>query len=93
MVEFYIPLPIDNEIYQLIPEQRKQVQILFNSGKLVAYSLAADKSKLWALIVASSESELIQIIDTLPLTKYIDYNYSELMFHQSLKLLPAMSLN
>ncbi len=93
MVEFKVPVPFPSELYHKIPNQQEKVQELFTSGKLVAYTLAADLSKLWAIFVCSSESELLTHIDKLPLSQYMEYDYSELRFHQSLKLLPAMSMN
>jgi len=93
MVEFRVPDPITQEIISLIPDQREVVETLFTGGKLVIYSLAQDRSKLWAIFVASSESELLNLIDRLPLSSYMDYDYHQLMFHQSVQLLPALSLN
>ncbi len=93
MVEFKVPNPITQEIIDLIPAQRVVVQKLFTNGKLVIYSLAEDRSKLWAIFVASSESELLKLIDRLPISSYMDFDYHQLMFHQSMQLLPALSLN
>lgn len=93
MVEFKVPDPITQEIISLIPDQREVVENLFAAGKLAIYSLAEDRSMLWAIFVASSESELITLIDKLPLSSYMDYDYHHLMFHQSVQLLPALSLN
>ena len=93
MVVFEVPYPITEQIISLIPDQREQVENLFTAGKLTMYSLAIDRSKLWALFLAESESQLISLIDRLPLSSYMDYNYHELMFHQSAQLLPALSLN
>lgn len=93
MVEFTVPTPFPQELYHLIPKQRGTVNDLFTSGKLVSYTLTMDLTKLWVIFLASTESELINLVDKLPLTSYMDYDYSELRFHQSLKLLPTMSLN
>lgn len=93
MVEFKVPYPITEEIISLIPEQREVVEKLFTGGKLVIYSLAEDRSKLWAIFVASTESELLKLIDRLPLSSIMEFNYHQLMFHQSVQLLPALSLN
>jgi len=93
MVEFKVPYPITEEIISLIPEQREVVEKLFAGGKLVIYSLAEDRSKLWAIFVASTESELLKLIDRLPLSSIMEFNYHQLMFHQSVQLLPALSLN
>lgn len=93
MVEFTIPTPLPDDMFQMIPQQREEVDNLFTAGRLLSYTLSVEKNKLWAVFLASSESELLSYIDQLPLSKYIEYNYYELMFHQSLKLLPSMSLN
>lgn len=93
MVEFKVPSPFPAELYRLIEDHRAVVNKFFNKGKLTSYALASDRSKLWAVFLASSESELLQLIDKLPLSQYMDYDYQELMFHQSIRLLPAMSLN
>jgi len=93
IVEFDILDPYDPVLYAGIPDQRQVVNDLFTSGKLVTYTLTMDRSKLWAIFVVSAESELINLIDRLPLSQYMDYQYKELMFHQSIRLLPTMSLN
>lgn len=93
MVEFIVPQPLSTELIGLIPDQRASVDKLITSGKMLSYTLALDRSKLWAIVLAYEESELIQILDIMPMTSYMDYNYHELMFHNSVYLLPAMSLN
>jgi len=93
MVEFAVPAPFPQDLYYIIPEQRSIVNDLFTAGKMVSYTLSMDLTKLWVIFLASSESELITLVDKLPLTSYMDFDYSELRFHQSLKLLPTMSLN
>lgn len=93
MVVFVIPTPLPDHMFDMIPAQREEVDNLFSAGRLLTYTLSLDKSKLWAVFLAGSESELLRYIDMLPLSQYVEYDYQELMFHQSLKLLPSMSLN
>lgn len=93
MVDFKVPFMRDEEFNKLIPQQRKQVNDLFVGGKLLSYTLSANREKLWAVFLVSSESELLHTIDRLPLTVYMDYQYYELLFHQSLRLLPSLSMN
>ncbi len=93
MVEFSIPEPLTDDLLDLIPEQREVVDDLFTNGKLLSYSLSLDRTRLWALMLADSESELLGLIDSLPMTPLMDFDYSELMFHNSVHLIPAMSLN
>ena len=93
MVEFEIPLPFPKELEMMIPDQRLAVHELFMVEKLLSYTLSLDRTKLWAIFLAQSESELIHIIDTLPMSKYMSYNYAELMFHETVQHIPSMSLN
>ncbi len=93
MVEFEVPQPLTPEIIALIPDQRETIDSLFMAGKMLSYSFAMDRSKLWAIVLAENESELLQIIDKLPMTYMMDYDYSELMFHNTVHMVPSMSLN
>ena len=93
MVEFDVPQPLTEDHLTLIPEQKEVIDALFVAGKMLSYSLAVDKSRVWALILAQNESELLQIIDSLPMSIYMDFDYHELMFHNTVHLVPAMSLN
>lgn len=93
MVVFDVPYPVTEEIVSLIPEQRTAVDKLFTGGNMIMYSLSNDRSKLWSVFLAETESELLSLIDKLPLSSYMDFSYHDLMFFQSSQLLPAMSLN
>lgn len=93
MVEFDIQLPDDEMFMKLIPEQRKKINDFFHKGYLMSYSLNENRTKLWGVFRVSNESELIQLLDQLPLTSYMDYNYEQLMFHNSLHMIPSISLN
>ena len=93
MVEFDVYYRIDGEFESLIPAQRREISKLFESGKLLAYSLSKERTKLWGVFSVDSESELVSLIERLPLTPYMDYDYNELLFHNGLSLIPSMSLN
>lgn len=93
MVEFDIPQPLTDDFLEMIPEQRAVIDKLFSDGKLLSYTVASDRRRVWAVIIAESESELLSYIDILPMTPYMDYDYNELMFYNTVHLMPAMSLN
>ena len=93
MVEFDVPNPITDDILSLVPTQRDALDMLFAEGKLLCYSVSLDRSRVWAVMIAESESELLTYIDELPMTPYMDFDYFELMFHNTVHLMPAMSLN
>jgi hypothetical protein len=85
--------PFTLEMQEQTPRQRMIVDRLFSQGILLNYTLSSDRSKLWIVIQADSESELLQYIESLPLTKYSDYNYSEIIFYESSQFIPSISLN
>ncbi len=92
MVVFEVP-PLTEDLLDMVPEQKEVLDNFFTQGKLLSYSFSLDQTMLWAVIMASSESELILIIDLLPMTPYMVYDYHELMVHNTVHLLPSMSLN
>jgi len=93
MVEFDVPQPMSEDLLDMVPDQRDTLDDLFASGKLLSYTVSADKSKIWAIMIAESESELLTYIDELPMTPYMDYDYHELMFYNTVHFMPSMSLN
>lgn len=94
MVEFEIPEVLDTEFYNLIPNQRLKVAQYFDQNILSSYTLSQDRTKLWAIFLAKSTNELEELINNLPLTKYMQYEISELMFHETHeRILPHFSLN
>jgi len=93
MVEFEILFQSDKEFLALIPQQRQEVNQLFQDGVLMSYSLNQERTRLWAIFHVDNESKLLSIIDNLPLTRFMDYEYEELMFHNSLHMIPTISLN
>lgn len=93
MVEITIPQPLSAELINVIPQQRKIVKSLFNSSVILSYTLNEYRTKLWMVVLADSESELINILDSLPIIQYVDYDYSRLLFHEAVHLLPSVSLN
>lgn len=93
MVEFDIKYADVETFMTLIPEQRKIVDLYFLDGSLLSYSLNMNRSKLWAVFSVDTENKLLLLIDGLPLTQFMDYNYHELMFHNGLHMIPSISLN
>ena len=85
--------PFTVEMNDMIPRQRAMVEQLIDAGVIITYTLAADRSKLWIVMQADNESELMTYIDSLPMMKYGDYTYNEIMFHDYLQFIPTISLN
>lgn len=94
MVDFTLPKVLSDEFLQMIPMQRNRANKLFREGKLVNFAVALDHSKMWAIIHASSEEEVDDIIKELPLTAYMHYKVSNLtLFSAADSGSPAFSLN
>lgn len=93
MVEFQLPFPFPVELEEMIPDQRVAVHDLFLEEKLMTYTLAMNRSKLWAIFLAEEESELMTYIDRLPMSAYLQYDYCEIMFHETIQYIPSMSQN
>ncbi len=93
MVEFILPESFTVEMSAIIPAQRKKVDTYFYNGKLLSYTLAEDRSKLWAIFICQSEAELLNLIEKLPMTQFFDYNYHEVLFHEMVSHFPSFSLN
>jgi len=93
MVVFELPSVFTKEMFNTIPKQRKVANKLLVTGKIISYTLAADRSTLWVIFKCESESELIFMIDKLPMTIYFEYTYHEIMFHEVLHAEPTFSQN
>ena len=94
MVDFFLPPVLSQEFMATIPAHRARVNDLMRQGKIISYTLALDRSKLWAIIRAESEEEVESVIETLPLAPYLESDIYELFFHNSLSSeLPLISLN
>ena len=83
MVDIALPSELTEEFFTLIPKQRALVNQLFTQGKLTSYSLALDRSKLWATIAAESEEDVVYILSLLPLRKFMQVEIRQLAFHQN----------
>ena len=95
MVEFKLPNPLSEEFINLIPANRMVTNRFLNTGKFQSYTLSADRSKLWVVVVAESELEVMEIISELPLSDFMLPNIVPLAFHNTTSAwrLPALSLN
>lgn len=93
MVDFELPEVFVPEFLALIPEQRLKIDSLMAEGSIHSYSLASNRSRLWMIVLADSEFEVVTIINELPLSTFMISNIFSLMFHHSTQSLISMSLN
>lgn len=94
MAEIYLPNAIPQDLVNLIPAQRYQINKLFEEGVVRTYSLAWDRSRLWVVILAESQHEAYDVLDTFPIMPYCNADVYQLMFHDmATHELPRLSLN
>ncbi|MEZ4776806.1 MAG: muconolactone Delta-isomerase family protein [Bacteroidia bacterium] len=94
LVDIELPETLTPEFMSLIPEQRAQVNELMNEGTILSYTLALDRSRLWVIIVARSEEEVDEVLDSMPIMEFSFATIHELMFHETnARELPRISLN
>lgn len=93
MIEFELPHAFDEEFMALIPKQRYVINTMLADGRVKAYSLAMDRSRLWVIMTGNSEFDILEQIAQMPLSDYMDPDISELMFHNSSDAVMQFSLN
>ncbi len=94
LVEFDLPESFTESFISLIPHQRAKVNQLMRSGKITNYALSMDRLKLWVFFLASTEREVVDLINEFPLIDQMTPTIHLLMFHENLSIqFPVMSLN
>lgn len=77
-----------------IPEQRKRVNELMNSGSIVSYALAIDRSKVWVVFEAKSLEHVYDLLRSFPLYDFMKPDVFELAFYDTIHSgFPQLSWN
>jgi Muconolactone delta-isomerase len=94
MVDFSLPKVLSEDFLRLIPHQRAKVNKLFRDGKLINYALSLDNSKIWAIVNANSELDVLELVSQLPLTRFMQYKINLLTVFNSVNAeSPVFSMN
>lgn len=94
MVEFDLPGEFSEIFMAKIPQQRMKINEFLEEGKIQSYALSMDRQRLWCVVNANTEIEVMQIIGEFPLIDYMKPYITELMFNNAVVLkVPAFSLN
>ena len=94
LVEFSLPNYLDEEFMQLIPQQQMEVGKMFRDRVLASYTLAKDRTKLWATFEVEDQLKVEDLVETLPLTNRMEYDIHELLFNEQVFTgIPSPSLN
>jgi muconolactone delta-isomerase len=94
MVEFTLPKELPQDFLDRIPQQRNAVNKMLHEGRVLTYALSLEDSRLWVIFSVRTEAELTELIQRLPLTRYMKANIHELTFYNSAQAFtPAFSVN
>ncbi len=94
LIEIDLPAEPGQLFWDKIQEQRNKVNELMNRKKLISYSLSQDRQKLWCIMNAAHEFEVMELLAEFPLIDYMKPSIFPLMFHNSINLgIPAFSVN
>jgi hypothetical protein len=80
MVRCALPPEFSAEFISLIPAHRARVNELMREGKIIFYTLALDRSTVWAGVTGETEEEVQRTLATLPLQKFFDVTIHETAF-------------
>ena len=93
MIQIELPEEPDLEFFKLVPEQRTCINKLMEENKVLGYSLSHDRLRLWVVMCAESEFEVLDTLGDFPMIGYMKYEVTELMFHNMASMLLPISLN
>jgi muconolactone delta-isomerase len=95
MVDFMMPTRLTDAFTNAIPKQRQRISQYFAEGKMLSYAVSLEKSRVWAVFTAQSESEVRDMVEALPLTKFMpDYDIHLLTFYNLVTSeIPSFSIN
>lgn len=93
MVTAHIP-ELTDDMIDLIPDHRARVNGHMLNRRIIGYTLAADRSMPWIVILADTLEKADDIMQSLPLTPYLNYTIHETVFHEVIPGgVPAISQN
>ena len=94
MVEIHLPAVMSEAFTAKIHAQRKKINEMLEQGRMMSYALSDDYAKLWCVVKAESEFEVMSLVSEFPLIDFMDPKISKLMFNNVVALrLPMFSLN
>ncbi len=94
LVEVELPENPDPMFFELIPQQRLQINKMMSENKIISYTLSQDRQKLWCIFNAATEFEVMAMLAEFPLSNYMKSQIFPLMFHNSVLLsMPSFSKN
>lgn len=89
-----ISFDMDEEFMTLVPPHRTYINYLLNKGIIETYSVSMESQQSWITINAYTKSEVEDMLQKSPLSKYWSFEIVELFVYDSQSnRLPAVQLN
>ena len=89
-----ISFDMDEEFMTLVPPHRTYINYLLNKGIIETYSVSMESQQSWITVNAYSKTEVEDILQKSPLSKYWRFEIVELFVYDSQSnRLPAVQLN
>ncbi|MBP5999652.1 MAG: hypothetical protein KA534_04285 [Sediminibacterium sp.] len=89
-----ISFDMDEEFMTLVPAHRTYINFLLNKGTIETYSVSMESQQSWITINANSKTEVEELLQKSPLSKYWSFEIVELFVYDSQSnRLPAVQLN
>jgi muconolactone delta-isomerase len=94
LVHIRLPEVFTTTLWSLIPKQRERINKLLEERVVLNYSLDMDRKNVWAFIEGHSENEVMDVLATFPIIKYVKIDIHELAFYDSAPIgLPELIMN
>jgi muconolactone delta-isomerase len=96
MVDISLPVNYDEGYVDLIPEQVEYINELMEEEEIISFSISVDRTKLWVILAADTEEEVVDSIAEFPLRPYFNFKVHQLSHYNWLSEdsdIPPFSLN
>lgn len=93
MVAFELPSTWASQYQNSADQQRAIIKSWLKEGIISSYSMSLNRSKIWIVVQAVSEFEVMDLISQLPLSNYMVPSIAPLMAHNTEPIHHMASLN
>lgn len=93
-VHIILPDFFSKRFASLIPAQRERVTQLMEARVILNYALDMERANLWITMQARTQTEIMDILATFPIIKFVKVEIFELAFFDSAPMgLPELIMN
>lgn len=93
-VHLILPEFFTKRFSSLIPAQRERVNQLMEARVILNYALDMDRANLWITMQGKNQQEIMDVLATFPIIKFVKVEIFELAFFDSAPMgLPELIMN